>query len=68
MQMQKQIGRQVWVCFVLFCFVFLNLKNTELGNSLVVQWLGLSAFTAVGQVPFLARDLRSYQLGGMATE
>ena len=65
MQMQKQIGRQVWVCFALF---FLNLKNTELGNSLVVQWLGLSAFTAVGQVPFLARDLRSHQLGGMATE
>ena len=28
------------------------------GNSLMIQWLGLSAFTAVATVQFLARKLR----------
>ena len=29
--------------------IFLQLKKKLLGNSLAVQWLGLSALTAVGQ-------------------
>ena len=37
-----------------------------LGNSLAVQWLGLSAFTAVAQVQSLAGELRSHKPCGMA--
>ena len=36
------------------------------GNSLSVQWLGLSAFTAVAQVQSLVRELRSCKLCGVA--
>ena len=36
------------------------------GNSLVVQWLGLSAFTARAWVQSLVRELRSHKLCGMA--
>ena len=35
-------------------------KEVKDGNSLVVQWLGLSAFTAVGQVQSLVRELGSH--------
>ena len=31
-------------------------------NSLVVQWLGLGAFSAVALVEFLACELRSHKL------
>ena len=31
------------------------------GNSMVVHWLGLGAFTAVAQVQFLVRELRSHK-------
>jgi len=30
------------------------------GNFLAVQWFGLRAFTAVAQVQFLVRELRSH--------
>ena len=33
-----------------------------LGNSLVVQWLGLHAFTAVARVQSLFGELRSHKL------
>ena len=36
-------------------------SNTSLGNLLAVQWLGLSAFTAVTWVPSLVGELRSYK-------
>ena len=36
------------------------------GNSLVVQWLGLHAFTARAWVQSLVRELRSHKLCGMA--
>ena len=35
--------------------------NTKGGNSLVVQWLGHNAFTAVARVQSLVRKLRSQQ-------
>ena len=35
----------------------------DLGNSLAVQWLGLSTFTARAQVQSLVRELRSHKLG-----
>ena len=34
------------------------------GNSLVVQWLGLSAFTARAWVQSLVRELRSHKPSG----
>ena len=34
-------------------------KEAGNGNPLVVQWLGLSAFTAMAQVRSLIRELRS---------
>ena len=34
-------------------------KNSEVGNSLVVQWLGLGTFTARAQVRSLVRELKS---------
>ena len=34
-------------------------KKVILGNSLMIQWLGLSAFPAVTQVQSLVRELRS---------
>ena len=37
-----------------------------MGNSLVVQWLGLSAFTAAAQVQSLVGELRSHKLCGLA--
>ena len=37
-------------------------RNTVLGNSLAVQWLGLHAFTAVVWVRSLVRELRSHKL------
>jgi len=36
--------------------------NTKGGNSMVAQWLGHSAFTAMAQVQALVRKLRSQQL------
>ena len=36
------------------------------GISLVVQWLGLGAFTDVVQVQSLVRELRSHKLHSMA--
>ena len=33
---------------VFFCMFFLHLKKEKTGNSLVIQWLGLRAFTAEG--------------------
>ena len=38
-----------------------NIKELRFGNSLAVQWLGLSAFTAVAQVQSLVGELRSPQ-------
>ena len=42
------------------------LKLLSLGNSLAVQWLGLSAFTAGARVQSLVRELRSHQPHGEA--
>jgi len=36
------------------------------GNSLVVQWLGLTFFTAVAWIQSLVGELRSYKMHGMA--
>ena len=36
-------------------------KMYKQGNSLVVQWLGLRAFTAVAQVQSLVGELRSHK-------
>ena len=44
------------------------LKIPILGNSLAVQWLGLSTFTAVARVQSVVRELRSHKLRGMATK
>ena len=41
-------------------------KNPNMGNSLVVQWLALIAFTAGTQVQSLVRELRSCKPHGMA--
>ena len=38
-----------------------SFKNVNIGNSLVVQWLGLGIFTAVAQVQSLVRELRSHK-------
>ena len=35
-------------------------------SSLVIQWLGLSAFTAVTQVQYLVRELRAHKTQGAA--
>lgn len=40
-------------------------KNMYLGNSLVVQRLGLGAFTAVDKVQSLVGELRSYTPRGI---
>ena len=37
-----------------------------IGNSLVVQWLGLGTATAMAQVQSLVRELRSYKSCGVA--
>ena len=37
----------------------------HIGNSQVVQWLGLDAFTAVAWVQSLVEELRSYKLYDM---
>ena len=42
------------------------LKCTCFGSSLVVQWLGLSAFTAVARVQSLVGQLRSHKPSGEA--
>ena len=34
------------------------------GHSLAVQWLGLSAFTAMARVQSLVRELKSHKLSG----
>ena len=36
------------------------------GNSLMIQWLGLGAFTVGGQVKSLVKELRSLKLHGLA--
>ena len=41
--------------------LFCKASNYDLGNSLVVQWLGLRACTAVGQVWSLVWELRSHK-------
>ena len=41
-------------------------KHLQTGNSLVVQWLGLCAFTARAQVQSLVRELRSHKPLGAA--
>ena len=41
-------------------------KTTSPRNSLEVQWLGLSAFTAGAQVQSLVRELRSHKLPNTA--
>ena len=38
----------------------------NLGNSLVVQWLGLGAFTARARVQSLVRELRYHELHNAA--
>ena len=38
-----------------------EVKTETVGNSLAVQWLGLSAFSAGAQVQSLVRELRSPQ-------
>ena len=43
-----------------------NYEKYIWGNSLVVQWLGLGAFTAVAQVQSLVGELRSPKPRGMA--
>ena len=35
-------------------------KSSYLGNPLVVQWIGLGAFTAIAQIQSLVRELRSH--------
>ena len=42
------------------------LRGKRIGNSLVVQGLELSAFTAEGQVQSLVRELRSHKPQGKA--
>ena len=41
-------------------------KVSEVWNSLMIQWLGLGAFTVGGQVQSLVRELRSLKLHGLA--
>ena len=41
-------------------------EENSLGNSLVVQWLGLGSLTAVAQVQFLVGELRSRKPRGKA--
>ena len=43
-----------------------SLKEHPKENSLVLQWLGLSAFTAQAWVQSLVRELRSCRLHGTA--
>ena len=38
-----------------------KIKIRTLGNSLAVQWLGLTAFSAVARVQSLVRELRSHK-------
>ena len=42
------------------------MHDSPWGSSLVVQWLGLSAFTAVTQVQHLVRELRAHKTQGAA--
>ena len=43
-----------------------NQNHNESGNSLVVQWLGLSAFIAMAWVQSLFGELRSHKLHAAA--
>ena len=45
-----------------------NIKKNKTGNSLVIQGLGLSTFTAGARVQSLVRELRSCQPCGTARE
>ena len=45
---------------------FCGEKKKNQGHSLAIQWLGLSAFTAVAKVQSLVRELRSHKLHGTA--
>ena len=45
-----------------------KIRNKRGGNSLVVQWLGLGAFTAVAQVQPLVKELRSLKPCGIAPQ
>ena len=42
------------------------LERSSGGNPLVILWLGLGAFSAVAQVPFLVGELRSCKLCSVA--
>ena len=44
----------------------LTFKVSEVWNSLMIQWLGLGAFTVGGQVKSLVKELRSLKLHGLA--
>ena len=48
-----------------WCDIFL-LEKVSSRNSLAVQWVGFSTFTAVAGVQILARELRSHRLCSMA--
>ena len=45
-----------------------GIHKMNLGNSLAVQWLGLSVFAAGARVQSLVRELRSCKPCGMAGE
>ena len=59
----------LWVDFRVFWFFSFNIK-IQVGNFLVVQWLGLCASTVggMGLIPdqLLVGELRSCMLGGLA--
>ena len=54
-------------CLLIFNMIFINsiissgFKDIKLGNSLVVQWLGLHAFTAVGPCSICSRGTKILQ-------
>ena len=49
----------IWVVEIIE-YMYINQKE-NVGNSLVVHWLGLDDFTAVARVQFLVRELRSHK-------
>ena len=54
----KQVKKKTNI-ILLICRI---LKKKDTGNCLVVQWLGLSAFTAEGLGSFLGQEIRILQV------
>ena len=62
---ERRKGEPVWPRLTMY-WTSGHLNKSHWGNSLMVQWLGLSVFTVESQVQSLVGELRSYKPWVMA--